>query len=84
MVVDISALIPDGLIMPGAPVRIAMPGCRVRPSYYSKRCSSTVSCSRPISLSRWVEVFGADHVLAGTDYPYDMAESDPLGHLASR
>jgi aminocarboxymuconate-semialdehyde decarboxylase len=24
-----------------------------------------------------------DHVLIGTDYPYNMAESDPLGHLAS-
>ena len=29
-----------------------------------------------------VEVFGADQILMGTDYPYDMAESDPLGHLA--
>jgi aminocarboxymuconate-semialdehyde decarboxylase len=30
-----------------------------------------------------IEIFGADHVLIGTDYPYDMAESDPLGHLGS-
>jgi aminocarboxymuconate-semialdehyde decarboxylase len=30
-----------------------------------------------------VDIFGADHVLAGTDYPFDMAESDPLGHLTS-
>ena len=26
---------------------------------------------------------GAGQVLMGTDYPYDMADSDPIGHLAS-
>src|SRR5262249_1405350 len=26
---------------------------------------------------------GPDHVLLGTDYPYDMAEYDPLGHIAA-
>jgi aminocarboxymuconate-semialdehyde decarboxylase len=30
-----------------------------------------------------IEVFGADHILMGTDYPFDMAEFDPIGHLAS-
>ncbi|MBT5572411.1 MAG: amidohydrolase [Alphaproteobacteria bacterium] len=25
--------------------------------------------------------YGADHVLMGTDYPYDMAETDPVGHV---
>jgi aminocarboxymuconate-semialdehyde decarboxylase len=29
-----------------------------------------------------VRVFGADHVVMGTDYPYDMADFDPLGHIA--
>jgi aminocarboxymuconate-semialdehyde decarboxylase len=28
-------------------------------------------------------VFGVDHILLGTDYPFDMAEFDPIGHLAS-
>ncbi|MDB5945782.1 MAG: hypothetical protein JWQ33_808, partial [Ramlibacter sp.] len=27
--------------------------------------------------------YGADHVLLGTDYPYDMGEDDPLGLVAS-
>jgi aminocarboxymuconate-semialdehyde decarboxylase len=36
----------------------------------------------PHQLVALIDVFGADHVLIGTDYPYDMAESDPLGHLA--
>lgn len=25
--------------------------------------------------------YGADHVIMGTDYPYDMAETDPVGHV---
>jgi aminocarboxymuconate-semialdehyde decarboxylase len=28
-----------------------------------------------------VERFGADHVLLGTDYPFDMGTTDPLGFL---
>ena len=27
-------------------------------------------------------MFGADHVLMGTDYPFDMGEYDPVGHIA--
>ena len=34
-------------------------------------------------LRTLIEVFGAGHVVMGTDYPYDMAESDPIGHLAT-
>ena len=26
-------------------------------------------------------MFGSDHVVMGTDYPYDMAEDDPIGHV---
>jgi aminocarboxymuconate-semialdehyde decarboxylase len=26
--------------------------------------------------------FGADHVLMGSDYPFDMGPTDPLGFLA--
>jgi aminocarboxymuconate-semialdehyde decarboxylase len=32
-------------------------------------------------LRHLVEVFGADNVLLGTDYPFDMAEMDPIGHV---
>ena len=28
-------------------------------------------------------MFGADRIFMGTDYPYDMAESDPIAHLVS-
>jgi aminocarboxymuconate-semialdehyde decarboxylase len=30
-------------------------------------------------LGRLIERYGADHVLLGTDYPYDMGEDDPVG-----
>ena len=30
-----------------------------------------------------IEVWGADHIVMGTDYPYDMAEPDPVGHVNS-
>jgi aminocarboxymuconate-semialdehyde decarboxylase len=29
-----------------------------------------------------VRTFGADHVVMGTDYPFDMLEYDPVGHIA--
>ncbi len=37
----------------------------------------------PHQLAALVEVFGADRVLMGTDYPFDMAEYDPIEHIAS-
>ncbi|MBR0775161.1 amidohydrolase family protein [Bradyrhizobium diazoefficiens] len=34
-------------------------------------------------LAYLIDVFGADHILMGTDYPFDMAEYDPIGHVAA-
>jgi len=28
-----------------------------------------------------INKYGADHILLGTDYPYDMGETDPIGLL---
>lgn len=36
----------------------------------------------PEMLKRLIDRFGADHVVMGTDYPYDMGEEDPLGLIA--
>jgi aminocarboxymuconate-semialdehyde decarboxylase len=33
-------------------------------------------------LAYLVEVFGPDRILMGTDYPFDMGEYDPVGHVA--
>ena len=53
------------------------------PTTYLKRVFVDSIVFTPHQLRHLVEVFGADKVLMGTDYPYDMAESDPVGHLAS-
>ena len=34
-------------------------------------------------LEALVETFGPDHIVMGTDYPFDMADYDPIGHVAS-
>jgi aminocarboxymuconate-semialdehyde decarboxylase len=52
------------------------------PTAYLKRIHVDTVVFTPDQLAQLVRVFGADHVLMGTDYPYDMAEFDPLGHLA--
>ena len=28
-----------------------------------------------------VRLYGADHILTGTDYPFDMGGVDPVGHV---
>ena len=53
------------------------------PTSYLRRSISTPSCSRRSSLKALVKTFGADHVIMGTDYPFDMLEYDPIGHIAS-
>ena len=37
----------------------------------------------PHQLAELVRLYGADHVIMGTDYPFDMVEYDPIGHVAS-
>ncbi len=37
----------------------------------------------PLQLEALVKTFGADRVIMGTDYPFDMLEHDPIGHIAS-
>ena len=52
------------------------------PTSYLKRVYVDTVVFTPNQLAELVRVFGADHVMLGTDYPYDMAEFDPLGHIA--
>ena len=30
-----------------------------------------------------MKTFGVDHIIMGTDYPFDMLEFDPIGHINS-
>lgn len=53
------------------------------PTEYLKRVYVDTVVFTPYQLAELIRVFGVDHVLMGTDYPYDMAEYDPIGHVAS-
>ena len=33
-------------------------------------------------LAYLIDVFGPDRIVMGTDYPFDMAEYNPIGHVA--
>lgn len=64
----------------------ARPDCRTvikRPpsSYLEKFYFDTITHD-PEMLRRLIDRFGSDHVVLGTDYPYDMGDEDPLGMLA--
>jgi aminocarboxymuconate-semialdehyde decarboxylase len=53
------------------------------PTTYLKRIYVDTVVFTPHQLAELVRVFGADRVLMGTDYPFDMGEYDPIGHVAS-
>jgi aminocarboxymuconate-semialdehyde decarboxylase len=64
------------------------PECRLHipepPSAYLRRqvYPDTVVFD-PAAVRYLVDRWGADHVLLGTDYPFDMGESDPLALIAA-
>jgi aminocarboxymuconate-semialdehyde decarboxylase len=64
----------------------ARPDCRTvirkPPSSYLKKMYFDTIAFDPRMLRQMVDQYGADHVLLGTDYPYDMAETDPVGLIA--
>ena len=47
-------------------------------SYLAKFYFDTITFDRDM-LRHLIDKWGADHVLLGTDYPYDMGEADPVG-----
>ena len=53
------------------------------PGTYLRKIYFDTVVFTPHQLRYLVEQFGADHVMMGTDYPYDMAEYDPVGHVRS-
>ncbi len=53
-----------------------------KPSSYLEKFYFDTITHDPEMLRRLIERFGADHVVLGTDYPYDMGDEDPLGMLA--
>lgn len=59
------------------------PECREnisdRPSEYLRKLYFDTVVFDETSLRYLVNRYGADHVVLGTDYPYDMGETDPIG-----
>ena len=53
------------------------------PSAYLKKVYFDTVVFTPIQLEALVKTFGADHVVLGTDYPFDMADFDPIEHVVS-
>jgi len=53
------------------------------PTSYLKKVYIDTVVFTSLQLEALVKTFGADHLLMGTDYPFDMLEYDPIGHVAS-
>jgi len=51
------------------------------PGEYMKRLYFDTITHSPMALEYLVRSFGADHVLLGSDYPYDMGDPEPVGSL---
>ncbi|MEV5614036.1 amidohydrolase family protein [Streptomyces sp. NPDC052225] len=56
-------------------------GCRETPSSYLERLYFDSLVHDPYVLRELVRVAGADRVLLGSDFPFDMGAGDPVGAL---
>jgi aminocarboxymuconate-semialdehyde decarboxylase len=53
-----------------------------RPSSYLEKFYFDTITFDPRMLRNLIDRFGADHVVLGTDYPFDMGVDDPVGEIA--
>jgi aminocarboxymuconate-semialdehyde decarboxylase len=53
------------------------------PSHYLKKIYVDSVVFSTHQLAALIHMFGDEHVLIGSDYPFDMAEADPVSHLVS-
>jgi aminocarboxymuconate-semialdehyde decarboxylase len=53
------------------------------PTSYLRKIYVDTVVFTPLQLEALVKTFGADHVVMGTDYPFDMADFDPIEHVVS-
>jgi aminocarboxymuconate-semialdehyde decarboxylase len=49
------------------------------PSHYMKQLYYDTMVFQPQYLKHLVDIVGSDRVMAGTDFPFDMGETDPMG-----
>lgn len=53
------------------------------PTSYLKKLYFDTVVFTPHQLDYLIRLYGADRIVMGTDYPYDMGEYDPIGHVGS-
>ncbi|MBO0758118.1 MAG: amidohydrolase family protein [Bradyrhizobiaceae bacterium] len=53
------------------------------PTSYLKKIYFDTVVFTPHQLQALVREFGVDHIVMGTDYPYDMADYNPIEHVIS-
>lgn len=53
------------------------------PTTYLRKFFFDTMVFEPGQLAYLIDKYGADHVLLGTDYPYDMGDEDPLALIGS-
>jgi aminocarboxymuconate-semialdehyde decarboxylase len=53
------------------------------PTTYLKKIYFDTVVFTPHQLAELVRLYGADHVIMGTDHPFDMADYDPVGHVVA-
>lgn len=54
-----------------------------RPSHYMKRLYYDMMVFQPLYLRHLIEIVGVDRVMLGTDFPFDMSETDPVGLVSA-
>ena len=70
---------PDVSTTPTTPGPMSGTACPGPPSEYLSSFYFDTMVFEADQLGFLIDKYGADHVLLGTDYPYDMGETDPLG-----
>ena len=63
--------------------RDARAGLPNPPTHYLRKIYFDSVVFTPHQLEYLVNVYGADKIMMGTDYPFDMGEYDPVGHVLS-
>lgn len=53
------------------------------PSHYVKQLYYDTMVFQPLYVRHLIDVVGSDRVMLGTDYPFDMGETDPVGLVDS-
>ena len=82
MAAAICPAIPAGSITPGARGRIAHGDLPLPPTTYLRQVYLDTVVFSYHQLAYLIDVFGPDRIVMGTDYPFDMAEYNPVGHIA--